>query len=97
MTTRFVEALQEVPPLLSACLRDDETPSLRKLRLVSKDASRVALLGLSSYTLTLNGAAGDTNVSGGARLLKPTRLKHLSVHLCLKGELLRLTRNMKLE
>lgn len=79
----FASLLEQAPPLLDACISGD-IAALREVRLVSKEASRVALLGLKSYTLNLKGAATDTNV-GGARLLRSTRLMKLSVFLRLSG------------
>lgn len=75
--------LEEVPHLLDACVCD-ETASLRRLRLVNKEASRVALLGLKSYTLKLKGVCTDTNVDG-ASLLRQTKLQSLNFHLLLTG------------
>lgn len=77
----FTAVLQRVPHLLHACVAD-YIPALRVLRLVSKEASQVALLALRSYTLTLKGKAKDTNV-GGVRLLRHTSLSNLSV--CLRS------------
>lgn len=83
--TDLVSLLEHVPILLNACLCGYNTiPDLRNMRLVSKEAGRVALLALTSYTLKLEGDAKDTNISG-VRLLQHTRLKHLSVHLHLSG------------
>lgn len=70
---------EHAPPLLAACISDD-TPGFRNLRLVSKEASRVALLGLRFYKLTLNGVAGDTDIRG-ASLLRRTRLEELELFL----------------
>lgn len=79
----LVALCQHAPPLLKACIEDD-LAALRALRLVNKECSRVALLGLTSYTLTLKGDAEDTNV-GGASLLQQTRLEDLEVDLVLSG------------
>lgn len=76
--------LEKVPPLLEVCLHNGIT-SVRNMRLVSKEASRVALLGLRSYTLRLRGTTRtDTNV-GGARLLRNARLQKLTVCLVSSG------------
>lgn len=75
--------MEHVPPLLDACLLD-KVEAVRSMRLVKKEASRVALLALKSYNLKLEGSAKDTNVSG-ARLLQHTHLQHLSVRLHLTG------------
>lgn len=76
--------LEHVPPLLEACICN-EAASLRKLRLVNKEWSRVALLGLRSYTVTLKGGPADTNING-ASLLQQTKLQSLEVHLLLSGK-----------
>lgn len=79
----LVALLEHVPPLLDACLLDN-VAAVRRMRLVKKEASRVALLALKSYTLKLKGSAKDTNV-GGARLLQHAHLQHLTVQLHLTG------------
>lgn len=78
------ELLEQVPPLLEACI-DDNVEALRTLRFVSKEASRVAMLALKTYTLTLKGDAKDTNLCG-ARLLRTARLATLTVHLRISGK-----------
>lgn len=78
------DLLQRVPQLLDACVQDS-IRLLRSLRLVSKEASKVALLALRSYTLTLKGDAKDSNVNG-ARLLSHTHLETLDLHLAVSGE-----------
>lgn len=75
--------LQRVPPLLEACVCD-KISVLRTLRLVSKESSHVALLGLRTYTLTLMGSTQDINMNG-AVLLRTTRLDTLRVRLVLSG------------
>lgn len=80
----LVDLWQQVPPLLSACLCDD-LPALRVLRLVDKESSRSAMLGLKSYTITLVGTDGDTT-SGVANLLQQARLHSLGVSMRLSGE-----------
>lgn len=75
--------LEHVPPLLEACICN-QAASLRLLRLVNKEWSRVVLLGLRSYTVTLKGEPADTNVNG-ASLLQQTKLQSLEVHLLLSG------------
>lgn len=80
----LVALWEHVPLLLAECTCDD-IPVVRNLRLVNKDASRVALLGLRSYTLTLSGP--DCSIIG-AGVLQKTRLQNLSVRLVISGELL---------
>lgn len=79
----FVTLLGQSSPLRQACVQDNESV-LCDLRLVSKDASRFALLALNTYTLRLKGDTQDINV-GGARLLRQTKLRDLNVHLLLSG------------
>lgn len=79
----FEEVLEQVPRLLDACVGEDIS-ALRRLRLVSKEASRVALLAIQTYTLTLKGSRTDTNI-GGAGMLQATRLRELTVRLHLTG------------
>lgn len=79
----FEEVLEQVPRLLDACVGEDIS-ALRRLRLVSKEASRVALLAIQTYTLTLKGTRTDTNI-GGAGMLQATRLRELTVRLHLTG------------
>lgn len=81
----LIALLECVPPLLDACVvGDDDNHTLQRLRLVSKDASRVALLGLKTYSLELRGCPGDTNVSG-SNLLRGAKLQTLEVDLSLSG------------
>lgn len=92
----LVTLFQRVPPLLHACIdsnikldRGSDIAHLRALRLVNKECSRVAPLGLSAYTLTLKGFPGngkDTHVGGKTTLLRHARLKSLEVNLLLSGE-----------
>lgn len=85
----LIALLAHVPPLLEACT-SDQTPAVRTLRLVCKEASRTALLGLRSYKLRLlNNSAKimDTNVNG-ARLLRTVQLHSLQVSLTLTGRCL---------
>lgn len=56
----------------------------RRFRLISKEGSRVAMLGLEAYSIKLGGEGGYKRVCV-ARLLRPTRLRHLSVELLLSG------------
>lgn len=79
---------ERVPHLLDACV-EDETAAVRTLRLVSKQASQVALRALRSYTLKLEGKASDTNVNG-SRLLRGTHLTSLSLQLGLSGQCLQI-------
>lgn len=76
--TNLVSLCERFLPLLEECVAED-LPTLRALRLVDKRASRVALLGLRSFTLTLQGTSKDTNVSGSC-LLQHTRLQQLDAH-----------------
>lgn len=79
----FVTLLGQSSPLRQACVQDNESV-LCDLRLVSKDASRFALLALNTYTLRLKGDSQGTNV-GGARLLRQIQLRDVNVHLLLSG------------
>lgn len=66
---------------------DDEKlhiQTVRALRLVNRQAHTAALLGVTSYTLTLEKGSRDTNING-AELLRGTKLLRLGVHLCLTG------------
>lgn len=82
MEVTFASLLNEVPSLLQACVA--RNVDARRLRLVSKEISRVVLQGLTSYAVSLKGVATDTNVDG-ARLLQQTCLHELSVCLHLTG------------
>lgn len=75
---------EQVPPLLDACVCDD-TAALSTLRLVSKEASQVALVALRSYTLVLKEGNNGCRSVSGANLLQHTRLQTLNVHLLLTG------------
>lgn len=79
----LIDLLEKAPPLLYACTLED-IPTVRQLRLVCKEGSRVGLLGLRTYTLNLNGGPANTNVSGSS-LLQRAALQELHVHLCLSG------------
>lgn len=95
----LVNLFHHVSPLLHACINNcsalsdrmgviQDIADLRALRLVNKECSRVAPMGLRSYTLTLKGLPGngkDTHV-GGAALLQHTHLRCLRVNLLLSGE-----------
>lgn len=83
----LAELLEHVPPLLNACICDDIL-AMRRLRLVGKDCSRIALLALRSYTLTLKGGVRDTNIKGTV-LLRQANLKNLTVCLDVSGGYLR--------
>lgn len=76
----LVGLLAHVPPLIEACVFDD-TPALSRLRLVSKDASRVALLRLRSYTVNL----GNVH-SLQMRMIRLMQLQALKVSLSLSGK-----------
>lgn len=69
----------KVPPLLDACL-DSASAAVRTLRLVNKEASKVALFALRSYTLTLT-KCKEYNPLWIARLLTVTKLQELRVLL----------------
>lgn len=75
---------EQVPPLIDACV-DDDKAVLKGLRLVNKDASRSALLGLRSYSVQLHGKVADTNICGSS-LLSGTKLKTLELDLLISGE-----------
>lgn len=82
----LVTLWERVPPLLDACVQDNTDASrLRTLRLVSKEASRVALLALRSYTLVLTDGDHGCRSASGASLLQHTRLQTLNVQLRLTG------------
>lgn len=78
-----------VPLLLEACVCD-EVEALRRLRLVSKEASRTALSGLKSYTLKLCTDTRNTDSMivqvSGARLLRQAKLKTLEIWIGLTGK-----------
>lgn len=79
-------------PLFVALERlGDYANSLKELRLVSKEVSQVAMLGFKTFTLTLRGADGDTDVDR-ASLLQKAKLRHLAVHLRISGKLKLLNR-----
>lgn len=83
-STDFIELLEHISFLCEACI-GDTTLAMRSMRLVSKEASRVALLALTSYHVTLEGGIMDTHVNR-ASLLQNTYLKTLSVTLHMSGE-----------
>ncbi|MEW5300694.1 MAG: hypothetical protein WDW36_003606 [Sanguina aurantia] len=63
---------------------DDEQSRLTALRLVNKEASRVALLALRYYTLTLSEERQGGHMNGSvARLIRQTQLQELTVTLLL--------------
>lgn len=80
----LVEVLEIVPMLLHMCDLSSYDV-VRLMRLVNKEASRVALLALNTYSLCLQGDSTDTNVSGSS-LLRQADLHFLDVHLTLSGE-----------
>lgn len=82
-----VGLLELIPPLLDRCLLSDDNlckkhhtsiPKLLSLRLVNKEASRIALLALRKYRLRLEGVENNSNLMG-TRLLHQTQLKKLLV------------------
>lgn len=100
----LVELWSRVPALLEACtsgdgpvgpcdFMDDENPvafgALRTLRLVNRQASRTALLGLKSYSLILCTRRSidrmNTQVNA-ARLLQTANLKTLQICFDLTGK-----------
>lgn len=64
----------------------DYANALKGLRLVSKEVSQMAMLGVKTFTLTLRGADGDTDIDR-ASFLQKTKLHSLSVRLGVSGEL----------
>lgn len=80
----FVELLQHVPELREACIGDDPI-QIRTMRLVSKEASRIALSGLRSYNVEFLDTIKDTNVNG-FKLMKHTCLQTLTVSLVVSGK-----------
>lgn len=83
--TDLLAVMQAVPPLLSACVGEKGDSEWKALRLVSKEASRVAMLAYVTHSLSLQGYANDTQISR-AQLLRTTCLKTLHVTLCLTGK-----------
>lgn len=78
-------ALGGTSPLLKALASDDDyTCILKSLRLVSKEISQLALLGVKLFEVTLRGEDRDTDV-GGAGLLQQTKLSKLTLNLQLNG------------
>lgn len=73
-----------------ACLTSvwvTSSSQLTTMRLVNKEASRVALLALRYYTLTLSeGRHGGDTKGNVARLLSQTLLRELTVILHLSGQ-----------
>lgn len=84
-TVDFVDYLEKVPLLLEACVGDD-TSALSCLRLLSRNASRVVMLGLKSCTLTLRGRGTDTDIKG-AHILRHAHLHDLHLRLGISGGL----------
>lgn len=98
-TPGLVDLLELVPALLEACTQGPvidpymhgpniktSMPAIRRLRLVSKDASRVALNAVRAFKLTLMGGVGDTYLGvGGVRLLQQTKLDTLTVRILSSG------------
>lgn len=64
---------------------DDYSASLRSLRLVCKEFSKIALVGLRRYKLKLEGDNGDTDVSR-ASFLQQARLLELNADLRITRE-----------
>lgn len=84
--TDLLSLLQCIPPLLHACV-DGSHPASKTaranfsaFRLVSKEANRVALAAITSYTLTFLGKPTDT-CADIARLLRQAKLQSLHVIL----------------
>lgn len=98
-TPGLVDLLELVPALLEACTQGPvidpyihgpkiktSTPAIRRLRLVSKDASRVALNAVRAFTLTLMGAVSSTDLGGGGvKLLQHIKLDTLTVRILSSG------------
>lgn len=93
----LISLLEHVPPLLHACAHQHpsgglmfskyDMPHVRNLRLVSKEASRIAPLALRGYTLTLRGDAWRKDTHDKAvTVLKLTKLGSLEVDLSLSGK-----------
>lgn len=72
------------PVLQALACTDGYIASLRCLRMVNKEISQLALLGLETFSLTLKGVDSDTCVKR-ASLLKQTKLSELNVHIRLTG------------
>lgn len=87
----LMTALGTAPPLLVACVEHDSAV-LPSLRLVSTECSRLGLLGLTVFSLKLEGGLEDTDVAR-ASLLRGASLQTLSIHLCLTGVQGRVTVN----
>lgn len=97
ITMDLVTLLRSAPTLLEKIVKmrlgdgiNSRNYNIGNLRLVSKEASEVALNAVKHYTLSLTGSSGlagqrDTNVSG-ARLLQHTKLQRLDVNVSLNGE-----------
>lgn len=75
-----------VPQLLEACTDDSNASRIQELRLISEEASRVAILALRCYQLrfTWEQQVLDTNL-GGLRLLRTCRLNVLKIVLTIQG------------
>lgn len=83
----LTQLLEHVPPLLTACVAyevNDEFSHhrVRAVRLVNKEASRVALLGLATYALRLAGGDSDTNVCGSRLLRGAASSNSVSISIC---------------
>lgn len=79
----LVELLEKIPPLLLACICV-EIPALKRLRLINKEASRVMLLGVRSYTLAVTEADDRAQEMKVQELRFIGRLSLKSFTLCLE-------------
>lgn len=89
-STDLVDMLGRIPPLLAACICVEPT-ALKTLRLVNTDASRVALLGVRSYTLNVDAYADeddpDTELNAAeVKLIQRLPLTFFKLCLTLDGE-----------
>lgn len=83
----FITLLEQVPALLHMCVCGHGflQRCVGTLRLINKDASRVALLALTFFKVSLKGQPKDTNVRR-ASLLRGAHLTKLNVDLMLSGK-----------
>lgn len=84
----FATLLRQVPPVLLACLKNDnEYSQLRALRLVNKECSKVAVMELKDFLFTAVGPSmftNDTNI-GCTKVLRHACLLNLKVKLSISG------------
>lgn len=77
MQPRLIEVLGTTQPLMLACA---EVAVLRPLTLLSHEARRIGLRGLTEFKLQLKGEDGDTDVTRAA-LLRQANLLSLVLRL----------------